>query len=434
MARKKKIAVEQSEPVAQNGEKDYQWDALFNSLGGIELVMIVGAILLLLLLIYTIQNILSPFLILGAILFLLFPLRGYSIVKKIMWLSVILFAIWFVVTISSLLAPFVFAMVLAYVMNPIVDKTETWGVPRWVSALILILLLIGIITLILFLVLPVALSQFQGILDSLSKLFSDFNNWLLNGEAVKVLQKYGISSQELRKTLETSFAPKLENILKNLFESIITLISSVGGLVTQIFYVVLVPFLTFYILADFPKIIHFILNLIPHIYRDRVSEYARLGDQVIGLYLRGILTIAFLQGILVFVAFSLVGIKYSLMLGVLAAALDLVPYFGLIITMVVSIVVASMSDTHTLEKVLFVMLWVEGLRLAETMYLSPKIVGTKVGMHPLLIIFSILVFYFFLGFLGLLIAVPTTALIILLVREWEANKRGIPLSKYHSQS
>ncbi len=158
----------------------------------------------------------------------------------------------------------------------------------------------------------------------------------------------------------------------------------------------------------------------------------RAADEVIGLYLRGALTVAFLQGILVSILLSVVGIKYALMLGVIAAMLDLVPYFGLIITMFIAVIVAAFSDPPILPKVLFALGSIEVLRIFETMYLSPKIVGSKVGLHPLLIIFSILVFFYFLGFIGLLIAVPTTALIILAVREWEAQKRGIPLNHYHT--
>jgi predicted PurR-regulated permease PerM len=212
----------------------------------------------------------------------------------------------------------------------------------------------------------------------------------------------------------------------------LALLSSISGIVTQIFYAVLVPFLTFYILADLPKIIHRLFMLFPQTHRARVEEYAKMADNVIGLYLRGILTVAFVQGILVFLLFSLVGIKYALVLGVIAAILDLVPYFGLIFTMVLAGIVAAFSEPPILPKVLFALGSIEALRIFETMYLSPKIVGHKVGLHPLLIIFSILVFFHFLGFLGLLVAVPVTALIILFVREWEAGKKGIPLQEYHS--
>ncbi|MBM4159893.1 MAG: AI-2E family transporter [Ignavibacteria bacterium] len=408
------------------------WDTLFQSLGRIEVVLLVGAILLLLVLIYSIQSIVSPFLVLGAILFLLYPLRGYSLAKKIMWLSAILFGIWFAVSISSILAPFVVSMVMAYVMNPIVESFERWSVPRWVTSLILILILIGVITLLFFFLLPVILTQFEGILDSLSKLIADFNSWVWNSSLVKALERYGISADEVRSTFTSQVMPKLDDILKNLLQGLLVLAGSISSLVTQIFYVVLVPFLTFYMLADLPKIHRRFLLLFPQRLRDRVERYLESADEIIGRYLRGAILVAFMQGILVAVLFSVVGIKYALMLGAVAAVLDLVPYFGLIVTMVIAAIVATFSDPPVLPKVLFALGSIEALRIFETMYLSPKIVGGRVGLHPLIVIFSILVFFYFLGFVGLLVAVPVTALIILLVREWEADKRGIALEDYHS--
>ena len=411
---------------------DTHWDSLFQSLGRIEIVLLIGAILLLLVLIYSIQSVITPFLLLGAILFLLYPLRGYNLAKKIMWLSVILFGIWFVSSISSLLAPFIVSLVLAYVMNQIVERFERWRVPRWVTSLVLILILIGLIVLFFFLVLPVVLTQVEGILDSLSRLLVDFNNWIWNNNIIKALERYGVSSDEVRSTLTSQITPKLEDVLKNLLRGLLVLGSSISNLVTQIFYVILVPFLTFYILTDLPIIRRRFIMLFSNRLRDRVESYLRSADEVIGLYLRGAITVAFLQGVVIATLFSIVGIKYALMLGVIAAILDLIPYFGLIITMVLAAIVAMFSDPPVLPKFLFALGSIEALRIFETMYLAPRIVGGKVGLHPLLVIFSILVFFYFLGFPGLLIAVPTTALIIVFVKEWEAARKGIPPGQYHS--
>lgn len=434
MSAKKNPRTGRKGPAPQGDALDTHWDSLFQSLGRIEIVLLIGAILLLLVLIYTIQSILSPFLLLGAIVFLLYPLRGYNLAKTIMWLSIILFGIWFVSAISSLLLPFVVSLALAYVMNPIVERCERWGVPRWVTSLFLIIILLAIIVLFFFLVMPVVLTQFEGILDSMSRLIVDFNAWIWNSNVLKVLEKYGVSSEEVRNTLTGTVAPKLEDILKNVLKGLLLLASSISNLVTQIFYVVLVPFLTFYTLADLPKIRQRFLMLFAHRYRDQVESYLKSADDVIGLYLRGTITVALMQGIVIATLFSIVGIKYALMLGVIATIFDLIPYFGLIITMVLAAIVAMFSDPPVLPKVLFSLLSIESLRLFETMYLSPRIVGSKIGLHPLLVIFSILVFFYFLGFLGLLIAVPTTALMITFIKEWEATRRGIPPREYHSNA
>jgi predicted PurR-regulated permease PerM len=351
-----------------------------------------------------------------------------------MWLSIILFGIWFASSISSLLVPFVISLVLAYVMNPIVERFERWGVPRWVTSMILILFLLGLIMLFFFLVLPVVLTQVEGILDSLSRVLADFNSWIWNSSVLKALERYGVSGDEVRNTLTSQFTPKLEDILKNLVRGLFMVASSISNVVTQIFYVILVPFLTFYILTDLPKIRRRFLLLFAHRFRDKVESYLISADEVIGLYLRGAITVALMQGIIIATLFSIMGIKYALMLGVIAAIFDLVPYFGLIVTMALAAVVALFSDPPVLPKLVFAVFSIEALRIFETMYLSPRIVGSKIGLHPLLVIFSILVFFYFLGFPGLLIAVPTTALIIVFVKDWEATRKGVPPAQYHTSS
>ncbi|MBI4428711.1 MAG: AI-2E family transporter [Ignavibacteriales bacterium] len=401
-------------------------DSIFQSLGRIEVVLLVGGVLLLLVLFYTINTILSPFLVLGAIIFLLFPLRRYSLARNVMWLSVMLFSLWLLSEISDILAPFVVGMVFAYILDPIVDFFERWKIPRWVSSLVLILFLLGSIVLVLFFVLPVAASQVEGFLQSTSQLVADFRTYIQSSTWLTALERYGISSEEIRTTITSRLTPKLEDVLKTGFQGFLQLVSSLSRVVTQVFYVFLVPFLTFYILTDFPKIAYRFTMLFPRQRRERTKEYMKQADDLIGRYLRGALRVALLQGIAIFIAFTLFDIKYALLLALLASILDLIPYFGLIVIMLLSGIVATFSDPPVLPKVLFALGTIGLFHIVEVVFLSPRIVGSKVGLHPLLIILSLLVFFQFLGFVGLLIAVPVTALTILFVRDWEKRKHGFP--------
>jgi predicted PurR-regulated permease PerM len=410
------------------------WESLFQSLGRFEIVLLVGAILLLFVLIYTIQSVLSPFLVTAAIVFLLYPLRRYALPRNLMWLSLGLFAFWLLYTISDVLAPFVISLLLAYLLNPVVTKAAEARIriPRWISALLLILLLVGIVFLVLFFVLPIVVAQVEGILSALSGFFDDVRRWLWSSRLAAVLERYGVKADEVQKTLSAQLAPRFEDILKNLLQGMLSVISSLSNLVTQIFYIVLVPFLTFYLLMDFPKVIHRLHMLFPKRRRDRVQAFFGKADDIFGRYLRSALLIAFLVGLATAVLFSFYGIKYALLLGVVAALLDLIPYIGLIVTLVVSGIVSLLSDAHGVDKAILAMATIGVLHLLEVTILWPWLVGRRVGLHPLLIILSLLVFSYFLGVVGLLIAVPASTLIILLVKEWEASQRGIPLSDYHS--
>lgn len=413
-------------------QNDERWETLFRSLGRIEIVLLVGAVLLILVLMYTIQSILSPFLVLGAILFLLYPLRQYVLAKTLIWLSIILFSIWFVHTISGILAPFIVSMVLAYILSPIVDKCEQWGIARWITSLVLIIIALTLITLLVFFLLPIALTQFEGVLNALSQLAADFNNMIWGSKTLSMLERFGISAEELRSTLKGQVSPKLEDILQSMLTGMLSLLSSLSHFVTQIFYVVIVPFLTFYIMWDLPTIGERFRLLFPKHHRPRVESYLKRADELIGRYLRGALMVAVLQGLLTGVLLSFIGVKNAVVLGMIAAILDLIPYFGLLITMVLSAVVALFSEPPVIQKMILAVSAIGALHLLEVTFLAPRIVGSKVGLHPLLIILSLLIFSYFLGFIGLLIAIPVTALMILLVREWEAFKRGVSVDEYHT--
>src|SRR3972149_1138674 len=259
--------------------KGESWDSLFQSFGRIEIVLLVGGVLLLLVLIYTIQAVISPFVVLGAILFLLFPLRRYALARNLMWLSLILFGIWFVHTVSSILAPFILSLVIAYLLNPIVSKLEGWRIPRWLSSLLMILLVVTVVILVLFFVLPIAVAQFEALLEALSGIFTQFRDWIWSTRMMTFLERYGVSAEELKTTLSREFAPRFEDILRNLLQGMLLVMSSLSRVATQIFYVFMVPFLTFYVLTDFPKISHRFLMLIPSRRRARMGEYLTRADE-----------------------------------------------------------------------------------------------------------------------------------------------------------
>ncbi len=405
---------------------ELRWDSLFSSLGRIEIVLLVGGVMMLLVLVYTIQSILSPFLALGMILFLLYPLRRYVLARNVMWLAAILFSLWFFNTVINLLAPFIVSHVFAYMLNPVVDLFQRWRVPRAVTAFILILLFITAVVLILFFVFPVALTQVEGMLDSLAKVITDLRAALYNSTLMTKLERYGIKADEIRNTLANQFTPKLDDILKAVFKVILSFASSVSSVVTQIFYVVLVPFLTFYILKDFPLLSLRFKLLFPRRIRGQVANYMERADDLIGHYLRGAVTVALLQGIITATLFSLYGIKYALLMGLFASLFDLIPYFGLIAMIGISAIVGAFSDPPVLQKIVLGSSSVWALHIFETAFLSPRIVGSKMGLHPLVMILSLLIFMYFLGFVGLLIAVPTTALLLLFIKDYEVRRKGGP--------
>ncbi len=386
-----------------------------------ETILIVGSLLLLLFLVYTIQPVLSPFLLLGAILFLLFPLRHQPLVQNIMWLAVTLFLIWFFNELSGLLLPFIIAFLLAYVLDPVVGWLQKKGIARWVSTLGVMFLFIGGVVSVLIFVMPIAFAQFEDMLQWITGMVHDVAALVREGKLVAFLQGYGIPVERFQQILNEQFAPKLENIMRALIEAVFGFIASISTIVTRIINAIIIPFLAFYLLKDYPFIKDRIQSFIPPSRRKPINRSMLKVDALLGRYLRGALAVAVINGTLASFLLWIFGIDYPLVLGIIAGILNLIPYFGLVISLVLAILVAMFSGEPSLLKVVYVLITFAVLQILEVAVLQPRIVGRQVGLHPVLMILSLLVFSFFLGFVGLLIAVPTTAVVVMFVRDYQAR-------------
>jgi len=390
----------------------------------LDVVVITAGLVLLVLLLYTIQILISPFLILGTILFLLYPLRDNSVAKNIMFLSAVLFTLWFVYTINEILAPFILSLFFAYLLHPIVSKMEvSWKVPRWTSAVFIILCAIALVIVLLILGLPHIIGQFEGILQAIGVISTQFVEWVLDAKYMSALNKYGISTEQLRSMLTTTIAPRVEDILKGLLKGTFGIVSGIQILLTGIVNIVIIPFLTFFLLKDFPIVRHRIKMMVPRKRREQSVLFYHRVDEILGRYIRGTTIIAIFDAIAVSVGLWIIGIQYPLVIGILSGLMFFIPYFGFITILSVSAFVASLSMGTVTLPVISTVSFLGALHIIEVYVLTPKIIGGKIGLHPVILILSLFVFGYFLGFIGLLIAIPAAAILIVSVKEWEVNRK-----------
>jgi len=182
----------------------------------------------------------------------------------------------------------------------------------------------------------------------------------------------------------------------------------------QLLNLVLVPFLFFYILKDIDRIKSALRRLL--VTRDGWLSLENIGriDNILSGYIRGQLMVCLVVAVLTGTALSVLGIPYALILGLVAGVLNLVPYIGLAITLVLGLLVGIFSPSPLITCIKIVVV-IEAVQILEGAVLSPRIVGEKVGLHPVWVMLSILIFSHFWGFVGLLIAVPFAAIIKLFV-------------------
>ena len=389
-----------------------------------EGIILLTAVLLLVVLGLGVQSILSPLVVTVALLYLMYPLRQSAVARRLMWLAVMLFAAWFLYSVLGLLTPFILAFLIAYILNPLVTRLEKHHTPRWASSLGIILLMIGLVVGGGLFIMPHAIGEFEGILTGVNSIVNDITALIKSGDVFKYLARFGVPVEKAQEAISRELTPRLEGVLRALFEGLLGFVSGLSSVVMQVINAVIIPFIAFYLLKDFPVILHRFLMLAPRRKRDRMVELGGKVDSLMGKYLRGAILVAAIQGTVSGLGLWIIGVPYALVLGIMTGILDFVPYVGLITSLVVSCVVALFSGGPLLAKVIAVIAMYLSQKLLEATVLGPKIVGSQVGLHPVLLILCLFVFGYFLGFVGLLIAVPATSLLIVGVKEWETIRRS----------
>ncbi len=367
------------------------------------------AFLLFGLLLFSSKSILNPIFIYVLILIFYLINKNENIVKSIFILSTIIFLIWFFYELINILAPFLIAFVFAYLLNPFVNFLEK-KFPRWVGSLVAILLILLSGALILILILPPFVEQISLLISLAPKRISELAV-IINEKIIPELNRLGVVYPELQKFISTELPAKLQSLLNGILNNILSLISGVSVIFNQIINLVIIPIMTFYFLNDFEKILKATLNLFSQNHHERVIKISHTIDKIFGNYIRGFLTVSLINGTIITTGLTLVGVPYAVVLGLLSALLNFIPYFGVIISFVIGFIISLLSGLSGFKLLLIPIIYF-GENIIENSFITPKIIGERVGLHPLLILLAIFVFGYFGGILGMLISVPITALLI----------------------
>jgi predicted PurR-regulated permease PerM len=233
-------------------------------------------------------------------------------------------------------------------------------------------------------------------------------------EGLAMLERLRIDTEKVREVALRELPTRVQQVLETFFRGALNITSAVSAAFGQLLNLVLVPFLFFYILKDIDRIKSSLRRLL--VTRNGWLSADNIGriDNILSGYIRGQLTVCLVVAVLTSTALSVLGIPYALMLGIVAGVLNLVPYIGLAITLVLGLLVGIFSPSPLITCIKIVVV-IEAVQILEGAVLSPRIVGERVGLHPVWVMLSILVFSHFWGFVGLLIAVPFAAIIKLII-------------------
>jgi predicted PurR-regulated permease PerM len=344
------------------------------------------------------------------------------------WCSLLAFlglAFWLL---APVLAPFVVAAVLAYALTPLVDKLDSLGrgrVPRVLAVIAVELLFLIFLLGMLLLLVPILAKELPLMRDQLPQLFE-------RGSAVLKpwLAQWGfhvsLDVESIKKFVKTYLDTNLEDALGSVLASV-----KLGGSVAfaLVGNAVLVPVVLFYLLMEWPRLLSQLRNLVPPRLRAGSDSFLGEADAVLGQYLRGQLMVMGTLAIFYSLGLTFFGLDLALPIGIFTGLAVFVPYLGFGIGLVLAagagllqFSVAGLGNTVAMLVVVY------GLgQVLESFVLTPKLVGERIGLHPLAVIFALLAFGQLFGFLGVLVALPLSAVLFVLIRRIRAGYLASPL-------
>ena len=314
------------------------------------------------------------------------------------------------------LAPFAVGAVLAYALHPLVEKLAATRVPRLLAvALVEIAALIVAASLVL-LVVPILSKELPLLRDQLPLLVERVNAvlspWLSQMGINIVLDGANIKNYVL-KYLDANWDESFAAALMSL---------RFGGsiLITVVGYLVLVPVVLFYLLADWPRYVARAIDLVPPRLRDQVADFTAECDTVLGQYLRGQLLVMLLMAAYYSVGLALFGFDLAVPVGVFTGLAIFVPYVGFSIGLILALIAGALQFSGWYGPIAVLGVYGTG-QIVEGLFLTPKMVGGRIGMNTITVIFALFAFGHLFGFVGVLLALPMSALIAVVAARLRAS-------------
>ncbi len=388
-----------------------------------QTTLLSGGMILFLVLLYEMREFLNPPIVAAAIGLMLWPLRKVAVVRTVFVAAGFLLLMWFLDELSTILIPFVTVYLLAYLFNPLVTHLEArYNIPRWVSSLLATALLIGILSFFFFLIIPSLVGQFEVLASQVVDTLGGLRGWLQTTTLLDRLAETGmIDKQEVISRLTLFVQEQATNLARSIPEAVQRVLSSISTLLGIITVATVMPVVHFYTLKDYPFITPRLVELFPTFGGRR--DYLVKASGIVGNYLRGQLLISAIAAFNVSVALILLDMPFALLIGILGGIFNMIPNLGIILTNIIGILVALIFGDPWFVDVIKVVSVLLAQSLLEQAVLTPNIMSHQVGLHPVLIILSLFVFGYFMGAIGLLIAVPVTALIMTFYKSYRDQIR-----------
>lgn len=348
--------------------------------------------------------------------------------QAVFWLIFFVAFLGFLYVFRSILLPFVAGMALAYFLDPVADRLERVGLSRLASTIVILIGFIVAFLLALMIVVPVLATQLAGFIERLPSLVSSLQNLIGNFDPAWIKRVVGADPQGIREgvnTLLTQGAGFLSTLAQSIWSSGKALVDIAGLFVVT-------PVVAFYMLLDWDHMVARVDSWIPRDHLGAVREIARDVNTAVAGFIRGQGTVCLVLGIFYAIGLTAVGLNFGLLIGLVAGLISFIPYIGSLVGLAVSIGVALVQFWPDWIWVTAVAAVFFAGQFLEGNILQPKLVGDRVGLHPVWLMFALFAFGMLFGFVGLLIAVPAAAAVGVLARFGLNSYLASPVYRGHS--
>lgn len=300
---------------------------------------------------------------------------------------------------KSVLAPFLIALLISYVLNPIVTMLNRKKMPRPLAVLLIYIVFFSSLTIILINTIPIFVTQLKDLAEHLPEVTTKMKAWM---------DGYNNHKNSLPQSVQTGIENSLNQIEASISQSITNMLGSIRGTLDTLFIAFIVPFLAFYMMKDFKIMEKTVVTILPSKHRKETIKLLRNIDEALGNYIRGQFLVCIVVGTLALIGYWLIGLPYPLLMASFVAVMNIIPYVGPFIGATPALLLAA---TLSWKMILYVAIVNLIVQILEGNVVSPQIVGRTLHIHPLFIIFALLVGGELAGIIGLILAVPVFAVL-----------------------
>ncbi|MBV7257038.1 AI-2E family transporter [Pacificimonas sp. WHA3] len=322
------------------------------------------------------------------------------------WLALAAIIVWFVWQTAAILPPFIAGLVIAYLLDPVADRMEEKGIRRWVATAIVLTLFFAVFIGIILLIAPLVVSQFEALIETLPGLV----------DTVRPLAEKLYAQANLLVDLESVTDDMLQRgaeFATTIMRGVLAQGLAVANLLALL---VIMPVVAFYSLRDFDDLTAQVQRYFPVRHADRIKSLLTDMDHALAGFVRGQFLVCFVLALCYAAGWWLTGLDYALVLGLIAGILAFIPYLGAVISVALALLVGLGQFGLDWWQLFLIFLVFQLGQVLEGSILTPNLVGERIGLHPLWVLFAVFAGGELAGLWGVFLAVPIAAILAVLVR------------------